>query len=107
MKILRSAASSLHISSGSSSSSVENRRSRQDTDATPRAVPRTRSKVKARIVDDDDAKSAKKRQGKEKGNGKIHDRRVRAQGRSMGGGREDRRARFGDSVRSPAAGLFK
>jgi hypothetical protein len=88
--------------SSSSPSSGEPRRGKPDADETPRAIPRTRSKVRARV--DGNARSVKRNNAGRT----FRDQLFRGRSKSMGGvEKEDRRARFGDEVKSPGNGLLK
>jgi len=91
-----SAASLLPITPVSSSSSDQ-----KDTEATPRAVPRTRSKARVKIDG-----TAQRTRRPVKG---VRERLLKARSKSLGGqgDKEDRKARFGDDVKSPAHGLLK
>lgn len=75
-----------------------------DVDATPRAIPRTRSIAKVRM-DGSATKPTKRRPIKG-----VRERLLKARSKSMGGPgdreKDDRKARFGDDVKSPAHGLL-
>ncbi|ORY26231.1 hypothetical protein BCR39DRAFT_541526 [Naematelia encephala] len=101
---LRSASGSVPLSTGDSSpSSDEHSRARVDTDATPRAPPRTRSKstVKNRLSEAALLRSAHRRV-REKPKGRPNGHVVRPGFRG-----DERKARFGDEVKSPANGLLR
>jgi hypothetical protein len=70
-------------------------------EATPRAVPRTRSKARAKI-DGTTQRTRRPVKG-------VRERLLKARSKSLGGqgDKEDRKARFGDDVKSPAHGLLK
>jgi len=73
----------------------------KDTETTPKAVPRTRSKARVK-VDGSVTRVRRPLKG-------VRERLLKARSKSMGGqgDREERKARFGDDVKSPAHGLLK
>jgi hypothetical protein len=94
-----STTSHLPITPVSSDSSSSN--NAKDTEATPKAVPRTRSKARVK-VDGSVTRVRRPLKG-------VRERLLKARSKSMGGqgDREERKARFGDDVKSPAHGLLK
>ncbi|KAK4684469.1 hypothetical protein P7C73_g5703, partial [Tremellales sp. Uapishka_1] len=100
----RSASTSMPVSSISSSEGANGHR--RSNDATPKAAPRTRSRVRERMMDGVMRTTPRRVLG---GNGrpKGRDRVTRLRSQSMGGDQEHgRKARFSDEVKSPAGGLL-
>lgn len=108
-KRLRSASSSFPVSASSSSASGDRRNGQSgDIETTPKAVPRTRSNL--RRTESNLLRSVHRRpngylSGKSKSKGR--DGLFRSRSKSMGGEKEERKARFGDEVKSPGKALLK
>lgn len=101
IKRLRSASSSIPVSTASSSSS-DRERTTGDLEATPRAAPRTRSRVKK-----PEASLLRSVYRRTNGGKATRGRDGLFRSRSKSHGAEERKARFGDSVKSPGKDLAK
>ncbi|WWC73207.1 uncharacterized protein I206_107173 [Kwoniella pini CBS 10737] len=106
IKQLRSSASSSQQSPTSSPSSYDRPirgRPIRDLDTTPKAIPRTRSRV--RLAETTLIRTAPRRtKDRRKSMGKNG---FRGRSKSMGDDKVDKKARFGDDVKSPAKGLIE
>ena len=109
IKRLRSASGSVVDEPAPALERSVSRKKRPDMEATPRnPPPRNR---RARVTDVGPLRSVQRQNGAiAPGTGRIkrgRDKTFRARSKSMGGEQNDRRARFGDEVKSPSHGMLK